>query len=322
MIEISSGDLLADRRYRFGRELAARGDDIAAADLFAQAVEAAPRFVPGWFALGEARIRLADDVGAVMAFRCALELDPADSFGAGLQLARLGHGEVATAMSLGYVRTLFDQYAENFDAALSRLQYAAPVRLREAIDNVRSGTTFDHMLDLGCGTGLASAAFRPLARHLTGVDLSPGMIAQARAKGLYDRLVTGDLMSFLAAEAAKDGSCPTCDLIIAADVFVYVCDIAPVVAAAARLLRGGGLFGFTVETCRAGIELGDKLRYRHGEDHVRAALAAARLRLITLTPIATRLEGGAPVAGLLVLAMSGESSQQTPEALVLRRGFD
>jgi predicted TPR repeat methyltransferase len=37
------------------------------------------------------------------------------------------------------------------------------------------------MLDLGCGTGLAGAAFRPQVDWLVGVDLSPGMIAEARA---------------------------------------------------------------------------------------------------------------------------------------------
>ncbi len=49
----SSGNLIADRRYAFGRELAARGDLAAAADLFAQATEAAPAFAAAWFALGE-----------------------------------------------------------------------------------------------------------------------------------------------------------------------------------------------------------------------------------------------------------------------------
>ena len=47
---------------------------------------------------------------------------------------------------------------------------------------------FGTMLDLGCGTGLAGEAFRPHVDWLEGVDLSPGMIAQARKKTIYDRL--------------------------------------------------------------------------------------------------------------------------------------
>ena len=51
-------------------------------------------------------------------------------------------------------------------------------RMRAAGGSMRFGA----MLDLGCGTGLAGAAFRPQVDRLTGVDLSPAMIAQARAR--------------------------------------------------------------------------------------------------------------------------------------------
>jgi predicted TPR repeat methyltransferase len=296
----SSGDLIADRRYRFGRDLAARGDFAAAADLYAQATEAAPAFAPAWFALGEARAKIGDGSGAAEAFRQALVLDPDDRCGAALQLARLGAGKAADAMSPAYVRALFDQYAPRFDEALNGLSYAGPARLREAVESARPNTVFDDMLDLGCGTGLAGAAFRPLVRRLTGVDLSPAMVAQADAKQLYDRLDIGDLLRFLAAEASHGG---TYDLVIAADVFVYLFDLGPVGAAVARVLRPDGLFGFTVETHHDdGVELGAKLRYRHGAEHIRGALAAAGLRLDELSRVATRTEAGEGVPGLLALA--------------------
>jgi predicted TPR repeat methyltransferase len=296
----SSGDLIADRRYRFGRDLAARGDFAAAADLYAQATEAAPAFAPAWFALGEARAKIGDGSGAAEAFRQALVLDPDDRCGAALQLARLGAGKAADAMSPAYVRALFDQYAPRFDEALNGLSYAGPARLREAVESARPNTVFDDMLDLGCGTGLAGAAFRPLVRRLTGVDLSPAMVAQADAKQLYDRLDIGDLLRFLAAEASHGG---TYDLVIAADVFVYLFDLGPVAAAVARVLRPDGLFGFTVETHHDdGVELGAKLRYRHGAEHIRGALAAAGLRLGELSRVATRTEAGEDVPGLLALA--------------------
>lgn len=197
---MSSGDLIADRRYRFGRDLLARGDVADAIDLFVQAVAAAPDFAAGWFALGEARQRLGDLHGAEAAFSRALAADRADRCGAALHLARLGSGDTATAMSGAYVRALFDQYAPHFDAALERLDYRGPARLREAVARARPGARFDDVLDLGCGAGLAGAAFRPLARRITGVDLSTAMLAEARAKNLYDRLETGDLGEFLAAE--------------------------------------------------------------------------------------------------------------------------
>jgi SAM-dependent methyltransferase len=153
-------------------------------------------------------------------------------------------------MSETYVRRLFDQYAARYDTALTgRLAYRGPALLREAVEKVTHAAGrpvhFSSMLDLGCGTGLGGAAFRPVTGRLVGVDLSPAMIAQAAAKDLYDRLGTADLADFLAEEA---GAAALYQLVLAADVFVYVNDLGPIVAAVARVLAPGGLFAFTVET--------------------------------------------------------------------------
>ena len=52
---VSSGDMLADRRYDLARAYEADGDLAAAADLLAQAVELAPNFASAWFALSMVR---------------------------------------------------------------------------------------------------------------------------------------------------------------------------------------------------------------------------------------------------------------------------
>ena len=55
------------------------------------------------------------------------------------------------------------------------------------------------------------------------------------------------------------------DLILAADAMVYVSDLAPVLAEAARVLAVGGLLAFTAETHGGeGVILGHGLRYAHG----------------------------------------------------------
>ena len=90
---------------------------------------------------------------------------------------------------------------------------------------------------------------------------------------------------------------------LAADVFVYVSDLAPVFAAVARVLTPGGIFAFTVEThADRGVRLQPTLRYAHGADHVRAALAAAGLACVELARASTRSEKGVPVDGLVVVA--------------------
>ncbi len=300
----SSGDLIADRRFAIAQELLARDDPAGAADLLVQAIEAAPRFVSAWFALGELRETAGARDEAIAAFQQVCALDAEDRLGAGLHLVRLGAlapGDMPSA----YVRTLFDQYAPRFDTALTEgLGYRGPAVLRDAIATACAAAgrplRFDAALDLGCGTGLAGAALRPLVGTLTGVDLSDRMVAVAQEKKIYDRLETGELVAFLQAEAQARRRYA---LIVAADVFAYLSWLPGVVAAAARALAPDGLLAFTVET-HAGddVVLGEKLRYAHGAAHVRAALAGARLTPLVLTDASTRNEGGVPVAGLVVVA--------------------
>ncbi|TMJ03454.1 MAG: methyltransferase domain-containing protein [Alphaproteobacteria bacterium] len=295
---VSSGDLIADRRYDLARAYATDGDLAAAADLFAQAVELSPRFASAWFALGETREALGDRAGARAAFEQARNADPEDRHGAALHLARLGAADPATAALHGYVRTLFDQYAPRFDRALADLSYSAPVLLRDAV--TAHGRRFGTMLDLGCGTGLAGFAFRPHVDWLIGVDLSPKMIEEARKKGLYDRLTVGDIAEYLAEQRAGKEAF---HLVIAADVFAYVADLAEICRAVAEVLSVGGLFGFTVETHEGeGAIVGGKMRYAHGAEFVRAAVKGAGLTLLELEAASSRTENRVPVPGLLVLS--------------------
>jgi predicted TPR repeat methyltransferase len=302
---VSSGDLIADRRYKWAIDHAARGDFAGAADILAQTVALAPAFATAWFALGAIRDRLNDRGGAVAAFEKAREADPDDYHGARLQLARLGSGEAAPAMSEAYVRRLFDQYAARYDTALTeRLAYRGPALLRDAVERAMQALNrplhFGSMLDLGCGTGLGGAAFRAITDRLVGVDLSPAMIAQADSKGLYDRLAAADLTAFLATEA---GNGAVYDFVIAADVFVYVNDLTPIAAATARVVASGGLFAFTVETHSGdGVTLLPTLRYAHGEPSIRRALTVAGFTLASVSRAAVRSEKGAPVDSLVVVA--------------------
>jgi len=300
----SSGDLIADRRFAIAQELAARGDLAGATDLLVQAIEAAPRFMSAWFALGELREKLGHRNDAIAAFQQVCALDAEDRLGAGLHLVRLG-ALAPGDMPPAYVRTLFDQYAPRFDAALTDgLGYRGPQILLAAVEAAcaaaRQPMRFDSMLDLGCGTGLAGAAFRPFVRRLAGVDLSERMVAAAREKNIYDRLEVGDLALFLQAEAREP---QPYSLIVAADVFAYTSWLPSVMAAAARALAPGGLLAFTVET-HAGDDaiLGAKLRYQHGAAHVRAAVAGAGLTPMSLGEASARQEAGIAVPGLVVVA--------------------
>jgi predicted TPR repeat methyltransferase len=303
---VSSGDLVADRRYQWALDRAAKGDFAGAADILVQTVELAPAFATAWFALGAIRDRLGDHAGAALAFEQTRQLDPDDYHGARLQLARLGVGDATPAMTHAYVGRLFDQYAARYDTALTEnLAYRGPALLRGAVGAVMDAAgrpiRFGSMLDLGCGTGLAGAVFRPLVvDRLVGVDLSIAMIAQAGNKEIYDLLVPRDVENYLADQIIDQRAY---DLVIAADVFVYVSDLKPIIASVANVLTPDGLFAFTVETHPGdGVNLLPTLRYAHGQAYVRAALTDAGLAVAHLAKAAVRSEKGVPVDSLVVVA--------------------
>jgi predicted TPR repeat methyltransferase len=268
-------------------------------ELLEQCLEIAPDWPAAWFALGAAQERFGDIGASIAAYASALKRDPQDMLGASLALARLGATPIPAAATPAYVARLFDQYAPRFEAHLvAGLGYRAPALLRQAIAEVCRHTArpmhFPHALDLGCGTGLAGVAFRDCVERLEGIDLSPGMVAEARAKGLYDGLHVGEVLAHL--KAATDGQF---NLILAADVLVYLGDLAPLFTQVGRVLVSGGLFAFTAESHEGeGYVVGSETRYAHSPNYIERAAGDAGLAMRLMHPASTRNNKGAEVRGL------------------------
>lgn len=246
-------------------------------------------FAAARFALGLAWLSAGEAEKALEAFAC---LDPSQ-LGLGDRLDEAKAMLARPRSDPGYVRHLFDQFAADYDARmLSQLAYAAPRILRELFDLVMPGRDGLAVLDLGCGTGLSGTAFRDVAARLDGIDLSPAMVAKARAKGLYDALAVADI------EAALGRGGRDYELLVAADTLVYLGDLSTVFAAAARCLRPGGVLLFTVERKDGeGFELGPKRRWRHSEACLREEAARAGFEIAGLVACAPRREANMPVDG-------------------------
>jgi SAM-dependent methyltransferase len=117
------------------------------------------------------------------------------------------------------------------------------------------GPEYD-ILDLGCGFGRVAAPLAARCRSVLGVDLSSGMIAEARRRCTAPNLrfeVTGgcDLSGLPAASF---------DLVLAVDSFPYLIQLGQVVteahvADAARLLRPGGALAVLNLSYRGDLEV-------------------------------------------------------------------
>lgn len=301
VLHLSSGDLIADRRASYAAMLAQEGDHPAAADLMAQALDLAPDWPAGWCLCGDYRAEAGDRQGAEAAYRALVQLDHTGIFGGALKLAALGATAPPQGTDVAYVESLFDDYAERFEAELVLgLDYEAPTRLATLIDaelRARGRERVQRALDLGCGTGLMGAQLRGHAVQMEGVDLSASMVEVAARKGIYDRLHKAELTAFLHDHAGM------IDLVAAADVLNYCGALPPVLAAVAARLAPGGLFAFTLERHDGteSMRLRPSLRYAHSEAAARAACVAAGFEIVALESAALRQDRGAPVMGLLVL---------------------
>ncbi len=298
----SSGDLVLDRRREWAVAATADGFHQAAAEIYEQILERAPFWAIVWFELGEAREKLGDRSGAIAAFESAAARDPDGLLAADLRLAALGAKQTPLAPAAAYVAGLFDQYAAKFDHHLQEtLEYRGPALLRAAMERAceKLGRSFhfSRVLDLGCGTGLMGQEIRALCEWIEGVDLSPRMIEEARKTGVYDNLQTGEIVAFLAAQPAA-----AADLVIAADVFVYLGDLAPVFAASAKAMAAGGFFAFSVQKTEAAeFIVGNDMRYAHAPGYLNALAGAHGFQTISLEDASTRKDRGEPVPGLVVV---------------------
>ena len=207
-----------------------------------------------------------------------------------------------------YVRTTFDDFAERFDENLIDLGYRAPQLVAEAVRRhrpVRDGTYRDRVLDAGAGTGLCGLLLRADAGRLDAVDLSGGMLAKARARGIYDELVEMELCAFM---RQRPG---TYDVIVSADTYVYFGALEEPLEAVRACLRADGLLVFTVEHWSAadsvaGFRMSPHGRYLHAPGYVGAALRGAGFAPLEIAPVVLRSELGTDVEGLLVAAVPAE----------------
>lgn len=295
-LQLSSNDLLADRRADYAEMLFASGDHAAAAELMLGALEIAPKWAMGWFRLGEMQEAAGAVAAATEAWRMSLKLEPADRPGAALKLQLIGAEPAADSPPSAFVEMLFDQYAEKFDHALvETLHYRVPELLAAAI-GATGRNAFDHAADLGCGTGLMGVKLRPVTTRLDGYDISAEMLRKARDKGVYDRLVKADLQ-------ALEPSGELADLVTAADVFMYLGALDAVFSSVMTMLAPGGIFAFSVERLAGAgaFELQGSRRYAHSEAYVHGLIAAAGLKLLSLERAVIRQDRREPVEGLIVV---------------------
>jgi predicted TPR repeat methyltransferase len=316
-----------------GVVLRAQGKAADAVTALRHALERAPGMADAWFNLGNALRSCGTLQGAITAYRRVLALRPTHAYAQELlgrvlyvagdrdqaatvfrewaarepdnpvpahMLAACSGVDVPARASDAYVRTTFDHFAASFDEVLlHRLEYRAPEVLCAALADVLEPPQRSlDVLDAGCGTGLCGPLLQPYAQSLTGVDLSGGMLARARARAVYDRLVEDEIVRFLMERPAHY------DVVVSADTLCYFGDLASVLHVARGALRPQGWLAFTLERADDvdAYRINPHGRYSHARTYVASLLAETRFERVSIEPASLRLELGKPVEGWVVRA--------------------
>ena len=136
-------------------------------------------------------------------------------------------------------RRHYDGWAETYDSEFVRdMDYVLPDRVAE----VFAGLAPDGpVLDVGAGTGLVGVRLAALGvGPVDGTDISPGMLAAAAEKGVYERLFEGDLLDRLPVEDGYYGSA------VSAGTFTNGHVGPEGIAEVLRVVRKGGLIALSI----------------------------------------------------------------------------
>lgn len=134
----------------------------------------------------------------------------------------------------------YRQWARTYDDEMRANGYASPDRVAEAMSRAVTDKSLP-LLDLGCGTGLSGEALVSAGfTTVDGSDFSDEMLAAARTKNVYRRLVKGDASEPIRAGAGDYGN------VTAVGVFSPGHAPPDLIDHVLALLPPGGCFGFTL----------------------------------------------------------------------------
>lgn len=290
---IAIGPATSGRFHSLGKALMVLLDRAGAEKALRRALLLRPGDVTILCDLGDVQLDQGRTGEALKTFRGALKKSPEHRYAAHMVAAL---GESATS-DQKYVAGVFDDYADHFDEHLTRkLAYRVPEALAALAAPYGD---FEAAIDLGCGTGLVAAALAGRVRAIDGIDLSRRMIEKARQRGLYRQLALGDCEDILRTDAAFAGPY---DLVLAADVFIYVGALDGVISAAVARMTPGGVIAFSVETADGeGVQIRSSGRFAHTPAYIGDVAARNGLGIIAQAPHTIRLEQERPIAGFLYL---------------------
>ena len=151
------------------------------------------------------------------------------------------HVKILTAASTDELMEVYDGWSDRYDRELLEdWGYTSPEKAVQLLLHAMGSPELT-VLDAGCGTGLVGVLLKEAGMSsLTGIDYSPGMLAEAEKKGVYDALHTMDMNLPLTLPS------DSYDAVTCIGTFTSTHVKPEAVKELARVTRAGGALVFTV----------------------------------------------------------------------------
>ena len=236
---------MLDAQHSLGVLLCQENRNAEALEILKTVISVNPQYQKAYRNLGKTYLQLGMKDKALQALSDYIELQGPDESTQHMIDALSGNHVTGTPDL--YIQNLFDEFSGTFDHHLvHELKYDIPATMHALLitQNVLDNNT--RVLDLGCGTGLIGQQLGKQIEFIDGVDLSQGMLNKAREKSLYRNLFNANIIEFINALNSKE----TYNLVIAADVFIYLGALEPLFEALKNKLSFAAQthFLFSLET--------------------------------------------------------------------------
>ena len=178
-------------------------------------------------------------------------------------------GEVYSATTSDQIAEIYDRWSTTYDDYMQQVGYRHPVICASLLARYVP-VDASPILDAGAGTGLIGEALHILGyAQIDGLDISAGMLDQARAKGIYGTLHLADLNQPLDLAESSYGAIVSCGVFTTGHV-------------------GGEGLQNLIALCRPGGHLITTVKLTIWEDEVKSVVngfkAAGIVRVVEQTP--------------------------------------
>mgnify|MGYP000126002056 CR=1 FL=1 len=274
-------------------------------ETYQRLIELAPKFTPAYKNLGNALLQLGKHNEALVALSRYVELQGEDVSASHMINALTG--QPADTAPVEYVEKLFDDFAGHFEEHLVEdLEYDIPAKMIASLkQHVILAEGQSHtVLDLGCGTGLVGALLEGHCEAIDGVDLSQGMLDQAKEKGIYRQLFKCELVSFL----QSSGGSESYNFILAADVLIYLGNLEPLFDALkySKYFSKKTIFIFSLEYIDTGTyHLLSSGRFAHSENYIEGLCQRHNFKVRAKEKTIIRKERGKDINGIIFVIQFG-----------------